>query len=340
MLNTVIGWAHHTLNFWMGCNPITPECDNCYAEDWAFMTQSPKTKFTIQWGAEAERKRTSDKIWKLVGKMDRDAASRGQRERVFVNSLSDFFEFHKLPEENQKLEEWRVEAGNIMKSATSLDFLLLTKRPENVRQSLMNMFGESEELPQNLWLGFTAGMKETLRKNLVEFKHLIEWQRPFVTFISAEPVLEDVLLYKHLHQIPSIHYPDWIIVGGESNNRRLQRSARETKLEWILNLITDAEVIKIPCFTKQLGSNVTYLGNKVNLKESHGVDLSEWPEVKNNYGEVIKYPRQYPVRSSYHDENLSDKRSVIQNAGENPSIITTTSEEKAAPYSVFTSKEF
>jgi protein gp37 len=33
MKDTLIGWCHHTINFWLGCNRAdSAECEGCYAE--------------------------------------------------------------------------------------------------------------------------------------------------------------------------------------------------------------------------------------------------------------------------------------------------------------------
>ena len=96
--DTKIEWARHTLNLWTGCQKVSPGCDNCYAESWA------KRSGHVQWGPHAERRRTSDATWNAARKWNREAAAAGgERPRVFVNSLSDFFD-------PQAAQAWRDEA--------------------------------------------------------------------------------------------------------------------------------------------------------------------------------------------------------------------------------------
>lgn len=51
--NTMIEWATHTFNPWVGCTKVGPGCDHCYAEGWA------KRSGSVQWGPHAARRRTS-----------------------------------------------------------------------------------------------------------------------------------------------------------------------------------------------------------------------------------------------------------------------------------------
>ena len=59
--NSKIEWCDHTFNPWIGCQKVSPGCDNCYAE--AMMDHRYKK---VQWGAHGERKRTSEQIGKSL----------------------------------------------------------------------------------------------------------------------------------------------------------------------------------------------------------------------------------------------------------------------------------
>src|ERR1700689_1648838 len=58
--NSKIEWCDHTLNPWIGCQKVSPGCDNCYAE--AMMDHRYKR---VQWGPHGERQRTSEQNWRL-----------------------------------------------------------------------------------------------------------------------------------------------------------------------------------------------------------------------------------------------------------------------------------
>lgn len=48
---TGISWADSTVNPWLGCQAVSPGCDNCYAEIWA------KRSGMVGWGARSARRR-------------------------------------------------------------------------------------------------------------------------------------------------------------------------------------------------------------------------------------------------------------------------------------------
>lgn len=74
---------------------------------------------------------------------------------------------------------------------------------------------------------------------------------------------------------------DWVIVGGESGSR-----ARPMDLAWARSLVQQCKAAGVAAFVKQLGSvpvqcdEATLPGEPfaIHLHESHGRDMSEWPE--------------------------------------------------------------
>jgi len=73
--NTKIEWAHHTFNPWYGCQRVGPGCDHCYAEGWA------KRSGLVQWGAGADRRRSSEAIWKKPLKWNAEAENAWRRRK-------------------------------------------------------------------------------------------------------------------------------------------------------------------------------------------------------------------------------------------------------------------
>lgn len=142
--NTKIEWCDHTFNPWTGCTKVSPACDHCYAEGWA------KRSGLVQWGAHAERRRTSTANWrKPIGWNDNacwfvqcnTCGWRGEskgatcggchgcdtspaRQRVFCASLGDWLD-------NTAPVEWLVDMLDVVRTTPSLDWLLLTKRIGN-----------------------------------------------------------------------------------------------------------------------------------------------------------------------------------------------------------------
>lgn len=118
--NSGIEWTHHTFNPWIGCTKVSPACDQCYAEEWNRRYEGGKN-----WGPHADRRKT--KSWSAPLKWNREAEAKGLRYRVFCASLADVFDNHK-----SILPEWRAELWLLIKATPHLDWLLLTKRPQNI----------------------------------------------------------------------------------------------------------------------------------------------------------------------------------------------------------------
>jgi protein gp37 len=137
--NSKIEWTDHTFNPWVGCTKVSPACDHCYAEGWA--------KRTGQAGLwNGERRRTSTANWRLPYKWNNAAPLSGPRPRVFCASLADVFD-------NQAAPEWRRDLWWLIRETPNLDWLLLTKRPQNIVKMLPDNWGEGYP---NVWLGTTV----------------------------------------------------------------------------------------------------------------------------------------------------------------------------------------
>ena len=132
--NSGIEWTHHSFNPWVGCMKVSPGCTHCYAE--AFdrrvggvpVAQRKEGAKALRWGATAPRTRTTEDYWRKPLAWNEAAAAKGERARVFSASLADVFE------ENTRfdLDAWRLELFELIRLTPSLDWQLLTKRPENV----------------------------------------------------------------------------------------------------------------------------------------------------------------------------------------------------------------
>ena len=131
---TKIEWADRVWNPVRGCSRVSQGCDHCYAERMATRFSGPG-----YWGEGFAKPVHGQPHWTgrvaLVEEMllkplswlrGRQPAGR-PRERVFVNSMSDLFH-EDLPDEAID----RVFA--VMALCPHLDFLVLTKRPERMRE--------------------------------------------------------------------------------------------------------------------------------------------------------------------------------------------------------------
>lgn len=127
--NTGIEWADATWNPIVGCDKVSPGCDNCYAIRTAHrMTANPNPKVSAAYaGTEADGEWTG-KINLLDQRLDQPLRWRDPR-RIFVNAQSDLF--HKdVP------DEFIARVWAIMGLAEQHTFQILTKRPGRMRSLL------------------------------------------------------------------------------------------------------------------------------------------------------------------------------------------------------------
>jgi protein gp37 len=224
--NSRIEWTDHTFNPWLGCTKITPGCDRCYAESWS------KRSGLVKWGKHP-RRRTSPGYWKqpLRWEAQTDAFERrhGRRQRVFCASLADVFD-------NKADRAWRADLFATIRNCPGLDWLLLTKRPENIEKMLPKDWGDGY---RNVWLGTTAEDQLRYEKRWP----LLERVKAVVKFVSYEPALGPLRLAEGRSQ------PTWLICGGESGG-----GARVMNPQWARDVIADCRRLGVKPFHKQWGS--------------------------------------------------------------------------------------
>ncbi len=212
----------------MGCTKISPACDGCYAE--ALMD---KRYNRVQWGPHGERVRTGTNTWRAPMRWQRRAEKNGDRPFVFCASLADIFD-------NQVAPQWRADAFDVMRRTPNLVYLLLTKRPQNIVK-LSDAVGG---LPANVALGTTVEDQKRADQNLPALQVAKIETNPLFTFGSFEPLLGPVT-------IPPAFMPDWIIVGGETDQGG--HDARPTHPEWFRSLRDQAAGVGVAFHFKQWG---------------------------------------------------------------------------------------
>jgi len=223
---TEIAWCDSTFNPWIGCQKVSAGCDHCYAE-----TLMDKRYGRVKWGPHGERVRTSPGNWKNPLKWNRAAATfqaeHARRQRVFCSSLADVFD-------NKAPAGAREDLWALIEATPELDWLLLTKRPENIRK----MLGMWEmAFPPNVWLGTTCEDQAAYDRR---------WPILFsiparVRFISYEPALGP------LTTRGCIGTPDWIICGGESGP-----GYRAMAEDWPVSLMNECANFGVAYFFKQM----------------------------------------------------------------------------------------
>jgi len=285
--HTSIAWATHTWNAWWGCVEHSPACDHCYAKAQAHHAIPPgwlivgegfdvprRTRFGDPtrpevWGPDAPRifPSPSSPTHTEPLRWNREAAARGERHRVFVQSMGDICERHRLVEVNEMMGRARAHLFDVLVPACPwLDFLLLTKRPHDFWRVVPPSW--REHWPQNVWAGCTVEDQTRARHRLA---YLAAIPAP-VRFVSAEPLLGPLDLAPWLDRI------DWVILGGESGGH-----ARAMQVEFARSVRDQCVSAEVAFFMKQWGAfaQVEQSTQLVRLrrKDERLLDGREWNEL-------------------------------------------------------------
>lgn len=307
--NSKIEWTDHTINFWWGCTKVHQGCHNCYAE------RDSKRYGLKLWGPLGARKRIKSAI-PLAHKLNAEAARWGVHKRVFSNSMSDFFERHEGPIVDEKgfrlllcdncgaihrdddsfepcpfncgrlkvrmddltLNDLRREAFSCIDSTQNLDYLLLTKRPENVpdmwrkrpHPSIESGFDKGyypeyfrDMLPSmgallrpNVSLGTSISLEE--HKGQIDALRACRDMARFL-FLSIEPLLGP------LGQL-DLSGIGWVIVGGESGP-----NARPMHPQWARDIRDQCQAAGVPFFFKQWGEHQPATLSNINVSARDGM---------------------------------------------------------------------
>jgi len=148
----------------------------------------------VEWGPHGTRKRTSASSWKAVPRWPSEDQERGGRAKVFCSELADVFD-------NKAPDGARDDLWELIRSTPQFDWLLLSKRPENMRRMLPADWNGGWP---HVWLGVTAEDQAYFNRRWP----ILAATPAAVRFISYEPALGPLAL--------GDAKPDWIICGGES----------------------------------------------------------------------------------------------------------------------------
>ena len=226
MQNTKIEWAHDTFNPWEGCVKISPGCDDCYTA-----TRDQRFDNGAHSGKDAPRLHHGDAYWRQPLAWNRAAERAGQSRRVFCGSLCD------VMEDRRDLDADRERLYQLIEDTPFLDWMLLTKRPQNYRR-LLPAHG-LEEPPENVWILTTVENADYLWR----IEELL--RVPAAIYgVSFEPLLGPITLGPLADKI------DWAIIGGESG-----AGARHFNLDWARTLMAECRAARVKAFVKQIGTS-------------------------------------------------------------------------------------
>jgi protein gp37 len=219
---TAIQWTDHTFNPWWGCVKVSPACDHCYAE-----SLSRRYGYTV-WGKDEPRRWFGAEHWREPLKWNRAAEHTGVRRRVFCASMADVFEQGSSDLDGQRANLWAL-----IDSTPQLDWLLLTKRPMNIRRMIPAHW--LTNIRAHVWFGTTVESPDYLWR-VAELAKV----PAAVRFISYEPALADVTW-----PLAGIQ---WLIAGGESGG-----GFREPQAAWIQSARDQCVAAGVAFYFKQWG---------------------------------------------------------------------------------------
>ena len=255
MENSKIEWCDHTFNPWVGCRAVSPGCKNCYAEAIVerFGKNFARRSRTKDWSGPVRWNKLSDRGF-LISDL---GAVEKRRPRVFCLSMGDWLD-EAVP------IEWLADLLKLMFETPNLDWLLLTKRPENWsgRLEVATMILEptrphsfADEMPSawamsqkwvfgvapaNVWIGTTVENQEMADRRIPELLRI----PARVRFLSCEPLLGPIRIKDALRCDVPIH---WVICGGESGRKK-----RKMDLEWARSLRAQCVGEGVAFFMKQI----------------------------------------------------------------------------------------
>jgi protein gp37 len=221
--NSKIEWTTHTFNPWWGCTKVSEACKHCYAEAWS------KRVGQQVWGPQVQRRTFGDAHWQQPLRWNAAALAASERPRVFCASMADVFE------DREELNASRARLWKLIEATPQLDWLLLTKRPQNVGR----LAGWGQDWPKHVWLGTTVEL-QARADELLPHLALVP---AAVKFISAEPLLGPLELHRWLGSTIN-----WVITGGESGPK-----ARPASPDWFRSIQLQCMTANVPFHFKQWG---------------------------------------------------------------------------------------
>ena len=241
MNKTKIDWCDSTWNLVTGC---LHGCEYCYARGIANRFSGGGEKWTDNDLFVLDEKIYAEESEKAEPypygfmptlhryRLDEYANKKGRN--IFVCSMADLFG-EWVP------DSWIEEIFNACKNAPQHNYLFLTKNPDRY-VDLQN----KEKLVQsnNMWYGASATNEKQFINAIRAFGNL---ECSAKTFLSVEPILEDITNTEYWNDCIEGMISDWIIIGAETGRRK---DKVILKIEWIEVIVSDCRKYDVPLFMK------------------------------------------------------------------------------------------
>lgn len=330
---TKIQWTDHTFNPWVGCSKVHAGCANCYAEadmdkrrhfaQWGAAGTRVKTSESnwrkpLKWDREAKaagvRRRVFCASLADIFEDWQGPIQNHERQQLYVSDeepgrypavpLAGLESLTECERENitngvyrpATMSDLRNDLFRLIDSTEWLDWLVLTKRPENV-VSMWPSRADFEYIPEagslnefsefhryNVWLGTSVSNQATADEQVPKLLGCAKLAD--VLFVSAEPLLGPIdlrcLQHQGLYEVNAltgangVNRPlqgtgpklQWVIVGGESGP-----GARPFRPSWVRSIQRDCRAYGVPVFVKQMGGFVVDRNDSLG-----GWEPNMWPE--------------------------------------------------------------
>lgn len=211
-----ISWADFTFNLWEGCSKISPGCRSCYAE-----AMNKWLRKGENWGIDAPRKFFKESHYRKPDDWNGQAIREGRQMRVFCGSVMDIAEIHPSSFVNALMNERRQWFFEHIPQWSHLDFLLLSKRPQNFIELLPDWWLNGP--PPNVILGATVEDHEHALERYAVLMNTPARRH----FFSYEPALGPIDWPYLFEAFNRNRLPAQIIFGDESG-----RQKRPAELAW------------------------------------------------------------------------------------------------------------
>jgi len=238
------GYRPETWNPIVGCSKVSPGCDNCYAEKMAmripYMLEKSKSETYYAYSNVVNKQGWNGHTCLNTDHIDNPLQWKSPR-MIFVCSMSDLF--HKNVPCN-----WINQVMQVIRQCPQHLFIILTKRPENIKDKMTGDF------PENVWLGVTAENQEMANKRIPILLQIKAAKR----FVSIEPMLGPID-FDEFNMIVDVNGKksfiawynegiNWIICGGESGSK-----ARPLHPDWVRSIRNQCKKAGTAFFFKQWG---------------------------------------------------------------------------------------
>jgi protein gp37 len=213
-----IEWTDATWNPVRGCTKVSPGCQHCYAHTFAERFRGVDGH-PFEFGFDL----------RIVPEKLGDPVRWSRPRKIFVNSMSDLFH-ERIP------DDYIEQVCQVMLAANWHTYQVLTKRASRMADLLRTKLQRASQA-KHIWWGVSVENQKHGKPRIADLRAA----RPATTFLSIEPLLED-LGYLELRHI------DWVIVGGESGP-----GARPVHADWVRGIQKQCAAANVPFFFKQWG---------------------------------------------------------------------------------------